>query len=60
MISDIRHALNRVVLYNVNTFIVMILHIPEICLIMCVCVCVQSIREKTNQGMWDKLVKMSL
>ena len=35
---------------KVNTFISSILHIPEMCVIMCVCVCMLSVKEKTHQG----------
>ena len=41
--------MNKVILQNVNSFIAVCLHIPEICVIMheCVCVCVKS-KGETN------------
>jgi hypothetical protein len=54
---------------KVNTFIVVILHISEICVIVrarahvhvCVCVraYVQSVMEKIHQGIYAKIVKKS-
>jgi hypothetical protein len=38
---------------KVNTFIVVILHISEICVIVCVCVCAECIGENISRDLHE-------
>jgi hypothetical protein len=53
VILVIMQLVMKVVWKNINTFMVVILHIPEMCVIMCSCLYAKSRRENTLMGLGE-------